>query len=157
MSKGLFENRILIVDDNGDLRRMLGTFLKKEGYQNVALAEDCRSALSEIGAQRPDFIILDINLPDGDGFQLMKAIRQQTGCQEIPVLFLSARDQDADRLRGLELGADDYMMKPFLPRELLLRMGAILRRSYGSREGSLPLTTSARRCGTPSITPMKIR
>lgn len=134
MSKGLFENRILIVDDNGDLRRMLGTFLKKEGYQNVALAEDCRSALSEIGAQRPDFIILDINLPDGDGFQLMKAIRQQKGCQEIPVLFLSARDQDADRLRGLELGADDYMMKPFLPRELLLRMGAILRRSYGSRE-----------------------
>ena len=58
MSKGLFENRILIVDDNGDLRRMLGTFLKKEGYQNVELAEDCRSALSEIGAQRPEILVV---------------------------------------------------------------------------------------------------
>lgn len=77
--------------------------------------------------KEPDLIILDINLPDGDGFSLMQKIRTVS---DVPVLFLSARDEDSDRLLGLGLGADDYMVKPFLPKELILRVIAILKRTY---------------------------
>lgn len=130
MKNSIYDNDILIVDDNFELRAMLRTFLSKEGYRNIRLAADVRSALSEIAEKCPDFIILDVNLPDGDGFSLMKSLKQKPEYQTVPVLFLSARDKDADRLLGLGLGADDYMVKPFLPKELILRMGAILKRSY---------------------------
>ena len=141
MKQTIYDNKILIVDDSQELRSMLRTFLLREGYRNIALAVDCKSALSEIRSSSPDFIILDINLPDGDGFSLMKEIKVHTESRNIPVLFLSARDKDADRLTGLGLGADDYMVKPFLPKELSLRMGAILKRSYDyAEEPPLPAT-----------------
>ena len=130
MKETIYDNRILIVDDNFELRMMLRTFLSREGYRNIALAADCRSAFEEMQSARPDLVILDVNLPDGDGFSLMKKMREDPSFDKVPVLFLSARDKDADRLTGLGLGADDYMVKPFLPKELSLRMGAILKRSY---------------------------
>ena len=135
----IYDNRILLVDDNEELRSMLKKALNKEGYERVDTVGDCRGALRVLEQERPDFIILDINLPDGDGFSLMKKIREREDCSDIPVLFLSARDKDADRLTGLGLGADDYMVKPFLKKELLLRMQAILKRSYTyGREEKVP-------------------
>ena len=118
------------MDDNEELRSMLKKALIKEGYETVLTEGSCSGALRALREEHPDFIILDINLPDGDGFSLMKDIRENSEHRDIPVLFLSARDKDADRLRGLGLGADDYMVKPFLKKELMLRMYAILKRSY---------------------------
>ena len=130
MKQTIFDNKILIVDDNAELRAMLHTFLTREGFAQIALAADCRTAIEAMRTFKPDFVILDVNLPDGDGFSLMRKLREEETGRTVPVLFLSARDKDADRLTGLGLGADDYMVKPFLPKELLLRMAAILKRSY---------------------------
>lgn len=130
MKNNIYDNRILIVDDHYELRTMLRAFLTKEGYREILMAENCKEAEAAILNRQPDFVILDVNLPDGDGFSLMKRIRSLPQAKNLPVLFLSARDKDADRLTGLGLGADDYMVKPFLPKELMLRMAAILKRSY---------------------------
>lgn len=119
--------RILIVDDNKDLQLMLTYILKQEGFSSLKSAGTCQEALLALEDWKPDFIILDVMLPDGDGFSLMEVIRQKS---EVPVLFLSAKDEDQDRLTGLGLGADDYLTKPFLPKELLLRMKSILKRTY---------------------------
>ena len=126
----IYDSRILLVDDNAELRSMLLKAMEKEGYKNVSVAGSCREAMTRLRLSGADFIILDINLPDGDGFSLMKEIRETEGYWDIPILFLSARDKDADRLFGLGLGADDYMVKPFLKKELMLRMHAILKRSH---------------------------
>ncbi len=126
------------MDDNVELCRMLTDMLRREGFSSVAAANSCREAMRHFTADGrryegsgaysvPDLVILDINLPDGDGFSLMQEIRLLS---QVPVLFLSARDEDNDRLMGLGLGADDYITKPFLPRELLLRITAILKRTY---------------------------
>ena len=126
----IYDSRILLVDDNAELRSMLLKAMEKEGYKNVSAAGSCREAMTRLRLSGADFIILDINLPDGDGFSLMEEIRETEGYGDIPILFLSARDKDADRLFGLGLGADDYMVKPFLKKELMLRMYAILKRSH---------------------------
>lgn len=118
--------RILVVDDEPALRNMVRDMLTQAGYE-VLTAGDCREARSLCAAQRPDAVLLDVMLPDGDGFSLMGELRQT---KDLPVLFLSARDEDDARLHGLGLGADDYITKPFLPQELLLRLGAVLRRAY---------------------------
>lgn len=118
--------RILVVDDEPALRNMVRDMLTQAGYE-VLTAGDCREARSLCAAQRPDAVLLDVMLPDGDGFSLMGELRQT---KDLPVFFLSARDEDDARLHGLGLGADDYITKPFLPQELLLRLGAVLRRAY---------------------------
>jgi len=123
------DKKILIVDDEPDIRVMIERFLRKEGFFRIYTAGDCSSALAAIGASKPDIAILDVMLPDGDGFTLLSSIRTMS---TLPVLFLSARGEDEDRLLGLGLGADDYIVKPFLPRELLLRLTAILKRVYAS-------------------------
>lgn len=125
--KHIYESRILLVDDSLDLQEMVLRILHREGFQTIDTAGDCRQALLYFDNHTPDFIILDIGLPDGDGFTLMQKIR---AISDVPVLFLSARDEDSDRLLGLGLGADDYITKPFLPKELILRMSAILKRTY---------------------------
>lgn len=125
----LKEKKILIVDDEPDIRIMIEKFLRKEGYFRIFTADDCTSALSFFKTDTPDIVILDVMLPDGDGFSLLSSIRQFS---DLPVLFLSARGEDEDRLLGLGLGADDYIVKPFLPRELILRLMAILKRVYTS-------------------------
>ncbi|GAA3403203.1 response regulator transcription factor [Paenibacillus hodogayensis] len=119
--------KLLIVDDERDLRDMVDGFLRKEGFTRIYQASTCAGALELCQSVKPDLVILDIMLPDGDGFSLLASLRQLS---DVPVLFLSARGEDADRLLGLGLGADEYMVKPFLPRELVLRLTAILRRVY---------------------------
>ena len=118
--------RILIVDDEPALQHMVKEILVQAGYE-TASALTCTQALEQLQAISPDAVLLDVNLPDGDGFSLLGKLQE---IQDVPVLFLSARDEDADRLQGLGLGADDYITKPFLPQELLLRLNAVLRRVY---------------------------
>jgi DNA-binding response OmpR family regulator len=119
--------KILIIDDELSLLEMLRNIMLKEGFTEVFTAASCHDALEQFNKVKPHVIILDVMLPDGDGFSLMQKFRETT---TIPVLFLSARDEDENRLLGLGLGADDYMTKPFLPRELILRLSIILRRTY---------------------------
>jgi len=127
--ENLKDKKILMVDDQPEIRIMIESFLRKEGFFRIYTAADCASALSICRKSKPDIAILDVMLPDGDGFTLLSSIRQFS---DIPVLFLSARGEDEDRLLGLGLGADDYIVKPFLPRELVLRLKAILKRIYSS-------------------------
>lgn len=123
----VFAARVLLVDDQPELLALVSGSLRQAGYRTVDTAAGCAEARACFAAHRPDVMILDINLPDGDGFSLFRELRRQA---DIPALFLSARDADADRLFGLGLGADDYLTKPFLTQELLLRLQGILRRAY---------------------------
>jgi len=123
----IFDCKLLIVDDEPELIRMLDGILRREGYRRVLSAVDCQSARRTFAAEKPDGMILDVTLPDGDGFSLMREFREKSS---VPILFLSARDEDENRLLGLGLGADDYITKPFLPRELTLRLKAVLSRAY---------------------------
>ncbi len=118
--------RILIVDDEPALQSMVGEILAGDGYEPET-AGTCAQALERFRAAPADAVLLDVMLPDGDGFSLFGQLRE---VRDVPVLFLSARDEDAARLHGLGLGADDYITKPFLPQELLLRLRAVLRRVY---------------------------
>lgn len=126
---------ILLVDDNPDLLALLCQTLQGAGYTRLRTAGTCAQARAAFAQGKPGLVVLDINLPDGDGFSLF---RELNGAGEIPVLFLSARDADADRLFGLGLGADDYLTKPFLTQELLLRIQLILRRVWGRRSQGAP-------------------
>ena len=119
--------KILIVDDSRELLNLLKEELNSAGYHRLKCADSVKATLQAIGEELPELVILDINLPDGDGFSLFREIRAHS---DVPILFLSARDADSDRLFGLGLGADDYMTKPFLMQELLLRVSGILRRFY---------------------------
>ncbi|KGR82790.1 response regulator transcription factor [Lysinibacillus odysseyi] len=119
--------KLLIVDDEYEIRNMVDGFLRKEGFGRIYQASSCTEALQVFHTVKPDLAILDIMLPDGDGFSLLSSLRQTSN---IPILFLTARGEDEDRLLGLGLGADDYIIKPFLPRELVLRLSAIMRRVY---------------------------
>lgn len=114
----IYDAKILIVDDNAELLALLCEQLRGAGYGHIRTAQSCTAARACFAAEQPELMILDINLPDGDGFSLFRALRAKA---DVPALFLSARDADADRLFGLGLGADDYLTKPFLMQELLLR------------------------------------
>lgn len=116
--------RILIVDDEHELQNMVKEILTQAGYETDA-ALSCAQTLERFQAGNPDAVLLDVNLPDGDGFSLFGQLRES---RDVPVLFLSARDEDEDRLRGLGLGADDYITKPFSLAVLRARVNAQLRR-----------------------------
>ncbi|MBZ2174696.1 response regulator transcription factor [Schnuerera sp. xch1] len=120
--------KIYLVEDDKNLNLVLTTYLKKEGWEvsSVFTGED---ALNLVNTP-PDLWILDIMLPDIDGYQIIKKIKSIS--PNIPVIFISARDADIDRVLGLELGSDDYLSKPFLPRELIIRSKKLLERVYGS-------------------------
>lgn len=124
--------KILLVDDEQDLLNMVQLILQAEGYTRLKTAKTVHDALNVAREWQPDLALLDVMLPDGDGYSLLEQLRTMT---DIPVLFLTARGEDEDKFRGLGLGADDYIVKPFLPRELILRVGAVLRRCY--REESI--------------------
>ncbi len=126
-SDSIKQKKILLVDDEPELLRMVENILRQDGYQNLKNAKTVKEAFSIFTEWQPELAVLDVMLPDGDGFSLLEQLR--TVC-DIPVLFLTAKGEDEDKFRGLGLGADDYMVKPFLPRELTLRIGAILRRCY---------------------------
>ena len=114
----IYDAKFLVVDDNAELLALLCEQLRGAGYGYIRTAQSCAAARACFAAEQPELMILDINLPDGDGFSLFRALRAKA---DVPALFLSARDADADRLFGLGLGADDYLTKPFLMQELLLR------------------------------------
>lgn len=121
------QKRILVVDDEQGLLQMVVSILNQDGYTQIKTAGTVREALGVCQEWTPELAILDVMLPDGDGFFLFEQIKSFL---DIPILFLTARGEDSDRLHGLGLGANDYLVKPFLPKELLLRIGIILRRFY---------------------------
>ena len=118
-----------MIEDDVSLAAMVAEYLRSAGMR-VDAAHDAASGLAALSIQKPDAVILDLMLPDLDGFEVCRRIRASS---DVPVLMLTARGDDTDRIVGLELGADDYLGKPFNPRELLARLRAILRRSSGMR------------------------
>jgi DNA-binding response OmpR family regulator len=116
--------RILVVDDDADLRSLLIDYLRREGYE-VAGVEDGTTMDAWLTQKSPDLVILDLMLPGEDGLSLARRLRRDS---QVPIVMLSARGDDVDRIVGLEVGADDYLAKPFNPRELLARIRAVLRR-----------------------------
>lgn len=123
----LFSKKILIVDDEPELLTLVTSILTDKGFSNILTASSMAEGIQQCQHHCPDLAVLDVMLPDGDGFLLMEQLRTFT---DIPVIFLTARDEADSRLSGLGLGADDYIVKPFLPQELLLRICAVLRRCY---------------------------
>jgi len=128
--------RILVVDDEPNIVDLARMYLEKEGYR-VESASDGAQALERIQAREPALIVLDLMLPELDGFEVCRRTRASS---DVPIIMLTARDEDVDKIVGLELGADDYLTKPFNPRELVARVKAILRRQDRSiRPNDQPL------------------
>ncbi len=123
----LHSKKLLLVDDEPELLKMVAGILIDAGFENIVVAASVKEGVAKTEKEKPDLAILDVMLPDGDGFSLMRQLRTFT---DMPVIFLTAKDEAADKLAGLGLGADDYISKPFMPQELLLRIYAVLRRSY---------------------------
>ena len=134
--------RILIVDDEKALSRMVEGVLQKEGFFRIYTAVDCKSAELLTAENEFQMILLDVMLPDGDGFSLYKVMRETEKNRNTPVIFLSARDEDYARLKGLGLGADDYMIKPFETKELVARVKAVLRRYHLPQSAITPNESS---------------
>jgi phosphate regulon transcriptional regulator PhoB len=127
--------RILVVDDEPDALDLIDFNLKAAGY-DVVTAGDGAEALKKARAVLPELILLDVMLPEVDGMEVCKALRRDPSTADIPIIMLTAKAAEIDRIIGLELGADDYVTKPFSPRELVLRVKKILRRNQSSREKS---------------------
>ncbi|MCP9799005.1 MULTISPECIES: response regulator [Cyanophyceae] len=127
-------HRIWVVDDDPELRQLLSTYLGEQGYE-VRCMGDGAQLMARLEGQRPDLLVLDLMLPGDDGLSLLRRLRD--GADDLPVLMLTARADAVDRIIGLEQGADDYLAKPFLPRELTARIEAVLRRR-GTLPGGLP-------------------
>jgi len=125
--------KILVVDDEPKVCDLIRAYLDKDGY-DVVLTGDGRSAVEKARSQKPDLIVLDLNLPVMDGIEAFRSIRSFS---DVPVIMVTARDDEVDKIVGLQLGADDYVTKPFSPRELSARVGAVLRRyAEGTRPAS---------------------
>ncbi|MDD3825397.1 MAG: response regulator transcription factor [Anaerolineaceae bacterium] len=122
--------RILVVDDDKQIVRLLRTYLEQSGYQ-AFVAYDGESALHIIRRERPDLVLLDLMLPNRDGWEVTRVVRGDDSLQGLPLIMLTARADDQDKIVGLELGADDYVTKPFNPREVVARVRAVLRRAQG--------------------------
>lgn len=119
--------RILIVEDEAPIREMLSFVMEQHGYQAVE-AKDFDTAISKIAEPYPDMVLLDWMLPGGSGIQLAKKIKGDDFTRNIPIIMLTARGEEEDKVKGLEVGADDYITKPFSPKELMARMRAVFRR-----------------------------
>ena len=139
--------RILVADDEPHIRELVRLYLSKEGH-DIDLASDGKEALEKALRLKPDLVVLDLMMPKLDGFEVTKHIREQS---DVPILMLTVRKEDAVKVAGFELGADDYLTKPFNPKELVARVKAILRRSDGIRRsgilvslGSLELNRQSR-------------
>lgn len=139
---------ILVVDDDPQIRDVLGLALERAGFRTV-MARDGAEGLHLAKAEHPSLAVLDIGLPEMDGLELCKAIRRDG---DLPILFLTARDDEVDRILGLELGGDDYVTKPFSPRELVARVRAILKRT-GAREPVRKDEPKTLRIGLLSLVP----
>ena len=123
----MLHHKLLLVDDDRDLLEMLLSIFRRAGYTNLLTASSGSEALRIWREAQPNLIVLDVMMPGMDGFSFLKEIRRTS---RVPVLMLTARGEAEDRIEGLKIGADDYLPKPFLPKELLLRVSAILNRAY---------------------------
>jgi two-component system, OmpR family, phosphate regulon response regulator PhoB len=119
--------QILVVEDERDIAALVAYHLTREGFR-VRTASTGPDAIAAIRAERPDLIVLDLMLPGLSGYEVLEEVRRQPEVRDVPVVVLTARREEPDRIRGLELGADDYVTKPFSPKELVLRVEAVLRR-----------------------------
>ena len=119
---------ILVVEDEKEIRDLLAHCLHKEGFAPI-LAPDGETAIAKARKEKPDLVLLDILLPKADGLEVLRAIRSSPGIEGTPVVMLTAKGDETDRIVGLELGADDYITKPFSPREVVARIKAVFRRS----------------------------
>ena len=131
--------KILVVDDEERIVEIVRAYLEKDGYRVVA-ARDGRQALDLVSREHPNLVILDLMLPETSGWDVCRSVRE---IFKIPVIMLTARDDDSDKIAGLELGADDYVTKPFNPRELLARVLAVLRRASDQEQGQPRVTFGA--------------
>jgi DNA-binding response OmpR family regulator len=120
--------RILVVEDEPSIREVVSLYLRRAGYQ-VTIADDGRRALEILANQPPDLVVLDLMLPEVDGLQITRWLRERG---DTPIIMLTARREEGDRIAGLEMGADDYVIKPFSPQELVSRVRAVLRRTRGA-------------------------
>jgi two-component system, OmpR family, alkaline phosphatase synthesis response regulator PhoP len=123
--------RILVVDDDKQIVRLVQSYLEQAGYA-VLTAYDGAAALRTIRTERPDLVVLDLMLPDQDGWSITRTVRADANQASLPIIMLTARVEDTDKIVGLEIGADDYVAKPFNPRELVARVRAVLRRGSGA-------------------------
>jgi len=143
--------RILVVDDDREIVRLLRAYLEQGGYQ-VLVAYDGETALHILRRERPDLVVLDLMLPDRDGWDVTRVVRGDATMRATPIIMLTARVEDQDKIVGLEIGADDYVTKPFNPREVVARVRAVLRRVLGEPPpprlllvGELAIDVDARR------------
>ncbi|MDT8435859.1 MAG: response regulator transcription factor [Gemmatimonadota bacterium] len=160
--------RILVVDDEPDILSILVYQLSKEGFR-VSTAVNGPSAIATAAEERPDVVILDLMLPGIDGYEVLKRLRQNERTAAIPVILLTARQEEEERIRGFEFGADDYVTKPFSPRELIFRVRALLRRTHAEpvvpsrslRVGEVELDREAHRAFSQGrevdLTPLEYR
>src|SRR5881296_4298256 len=134
-------HRILVVDDEPDITALVAYHLAKEGYR-VTTAGTGADALRSAREERPDLVVLDLMLPGHSGFEVLAELRRRDETHDVGVLLLTARKDEPDRIKGLSLGADDYLAKPFSPKELVLRVGAVLRRLAAPAVASGGLVTA---------------
>jgi DNA-binding response OmpR family regulator len=130
--------RILVVEDEPSIREVVDLYLRRAGYQ-VTVVEDGQAALEMLAEELPDLVVLDLMLPGVDGLEITRWLRERG---DTPIIMLTARREERDRIAGLEMGADDYVVKPFSPQELVSRVRAVLRRTqtFGPGGGMMPLT-----------------
>ena len=127
--------RILVVDDDKEIVRLVKSYLEQAGYQ-VLTAYDGESALHVMRRDKPDLTVLDLMMPERDGWDVTRVVRGDQSLTDMPIIMLTARVEDTDKILGLELGADDYVTKPFNPREIVARVRSVLRRAQGSNATS---------------------
>jgi DNA-binding response OmpR family regulator len=138
-------SRVLVIEDDADISALIAHYLEKGGFAVEAIADGTR-AVSSAKETPPDLVILDLMLPGLDGLEICKALRADNRTAALPIIMLTARGEEADRILGLDVGADDYVVKPFSPHELMARVRALLRRTMPS-----PLKERLLRCGPISV------
>ena len=136
--------RILVVDDDKQIARLIRSYLEQAGYQ-VLVAYDGETALHALRRESPDLVVLDLMLPDRDGWDITRTVRSDPALAATPIIMVTARVEDTDKIVGLELGADDYVTKPFNPRELVSRVRAVLRRMSGQPALVSPVRAASKR------------
>src|SRR5688572_3104219 len=145
-------SRVLIVEDEPDIRDLVAFHLAREGYA-VTTASTGTEALRQVAAARPDLLLLDLMLPEIDGLEVCRRLRRDPAAATLPIIMLTAKGDEVDRIVGLEVGADDYVVKPFSPKELVARVRAVLRRAQPSPEaGALAAGAVELDPGTHAVT-----
>jgi two-component system, OmpR family, alkaline phosphatase synthesis response regulator PhoP len=137
------KKKILVVEDEPDIRELVRYNLEQSGFR-VIEAEDGETALRLVRSEAPALVLLDLMLPEGDGLEICRILRGERATAALPIVMLTARAAEVDRVLGLEFGADDYVTKPFSPRELVARVRAVLRRSESGGEGERPMAVYER-------------